>query len=563
MVEYKWVALSNTTLGTLMASIDTTIVLIALPAIFRGINIDPFSSFQYLLWILFGYSIVTATLLVTFGRISDMFGRVKLYNLGFAIFTAGSILCYITPNQGNLGALELIIFRIIQGVGAAFLFANSAAIITDAFPPNERGKALGINMVSFLAGSLIGLILGGVLAIYDWRLVFLVIVPVGIFGTVWSYWKLKELGTIRRNQKLDIWGNVTFGVGLTLVLIGITYGLLPYGSSSMGWSSPWVIVSIITGTGLLAAFPFVERRAAEPMFRLELFKIRMFSAGNIASFLGSMARGGVMIMLIILLQGIWLPLHGYSYDSTPFWAGVFMIPMSIGFVIAGPISGWLSDKHGARLLATAGMFLTGLTFIAFAFFQTDFAYLSFGIVLFIMGIGNGLFASPNTASIMNSVPQEHRGAASGMRATIQNSAQTISLAIFFTVIILSLNSSLPGALASAVTSAGASSQLAQVFSATPATGALFGAFLGYNPIQTILNTLPPTIVNAIPKAAIQQLTGSEFFPHAISSPFMSALREAFVIGAIMCFIAAIFSALRGKKYIHDQPEVPASNYLSR
>lgn len=551
MVEYKWVALSNTTLGTLMASIDTTIVLIALPAIFRGINIDPFSSFQYLLWILFGYSIVTATLLVTFGRISDMFGRVKLYNLGFAIFTAGSILCYITPNQGNLGALELIIFRIIQGVGAAFLFANSAAIITDAFPPNERGKALGINMVSFLAGSLIGLILGGVLAIYDWRLVFLVSVPVGIFGTVWSYWKLKELGTIRRNQKLDIWGNVTFGVGLTLVLIGITYGLLPYGSSSMGWSSPWVIVSIITGTGLLAAFPFVERRAAEPMFRLELFKIRMFSAGNIASFLGSMARGGVMIMLIILLQGIWLPLHGYSYDSTPFWAGVFMIPMSIGFVIAGPISGWLSDKHGARLLATAGMFLTGLTFIAFAFFQTDFAYLSFGIVLFIMGIGNGLFASPNTASIMNSVPQEHRGAASGMRATIQNSAQTISLAIFFTVIILSLNSSLPGALASAVTSAGASSQLAQVFSATPATGALFGAFLGYNPIQTILNTLPPTIVNAIPKAAIQQLTGSEFFPHAISSPFMSALREAFVIGAIMCFIAAIFSALRGKKYIHD------------
>jgi EmrB/QacA subfamily drug resistance transporter len=554
MVEYKWVALSNTTLGTLMASIDSTIVLIALPAIFRGINIDPFSSFQYLLWILFGYSIVTATLLVAFGRISDMFGRVKLYNLGFAIFTAGSILCYITPNQGNLGAIELIIFRIIQGVGAAFLFANSAAIITDAFPPNERGKALGINMVSFLAGSFIGLILGGVLAIYDWRLVFLVSVPVGIFGTVWSYWKLKELGTIRRNQKLDIWGNVTFGVGLTLVLIGITYGLLPYGSSPMGWSSPWIIASLTAGTGLLAAFPFVERRVAEPMFRLELFKIRMFSAGNIASFLGSMARGGVMIMLIILLQGIWLPLQGYSYDSTPFWAGVFMIPMSIGFVLAGPISGWLSDKHGARLLATTGMFITGLTFIAFAFLQANFAYLPFGAVLFIMGIGNGIFASPNTASIMNSVPPEHRGAASGMRATLQNSAQTISLAIFFTIIIISLNSSLPGALTSAVTSAGASSQLAQVFSSTPATGALFGAFLGYNPVQTILNTLPPAVVNAIPTATIQHLTGSTFFPNAISSPFMAALREAFVIGAIMCFIAAIFSAVRGNKYIYDQPE---------
>ena len=304
MVEYKWVALSNTTLGILMASIDSTIVLIALPAIFRGINIDPFSSFQYMLWILFGYSVVTATLLVTFGRISDIFGRVKLYNLGFAIFTIGSALCYITPNQGNLGAIELIVFRIIQGVGGAFLFANSAAILTDAFPSNERGKALGINQVAFLAGSLIGLILGGVLAVYDWRLVFLVSVPVGVFGTVWSYWKLKELGTIRRNQKIDVWGNITFGAGLTLVLIGITYGLLPYGTSSMGWGSPWVIASLVTGVGLLAAFPFIERRVPEPMFRLELFKIRMFSAGNIASFLGSMARGGVMIMLIILLQGI-------------------------------------------------------------------------------------------------------------------------------------------------------------------------------------------------------------------------------------------------------------------
>ncbi len=554
MVEYKWVTLSNTTLGVLMASINTTIVLIALPAIFRGINIDPFSSFQYLLWILFGYSIVTATLLVAFGRISDMFGRVKLYNLGFAIFTVGSIMLFLTPNQGDLGAMELIVFRIIQGVGAAFLFANSAAIITDAFQPNERGKALGINQVAFLAGSLIGLVLGGVLAIYDWRLVFLVSVPVGMFGTVWSYWKLKELGTIRRHQKMDIWGNITFGAGLTLILIGITYGLLPYGTSSMGWSSPWVIASLAAGVGLLIAFPFLEQRVPEPMFRLELFKIRMFSASNIAQFLGAMARGGVMIMLIILLQGIWLPLHGYSYESTPFWAGIFMIPMSIGFVLAGPTSGWLSDKHGARLLATMGMFITGVTFIAFAFLQADFAYLTFGSVLFIMGVGNGLFASPNTASIMNSVPPEHRGAASGMRATLQNCGQTMSLAIFFTIIIVSLTNSLPGALASAVTSAGAPAQFAQVFSSTPATGALFGAFLGYNPVQTILNTLPPAVVSAIPTATIQHLTGSTFFPNAISSPFMAALREAFIVGAIMCFLAAIFSALRGSKYIHGQTE---------
>jgi MFS family permease len=251
MVQYKWVALSNTTLGTLMASIDMTIVLIAMPAIFRGINIDPFSSFQYLLWIMFGYSIVTATLLVTFGRLSDMFGRVKLYNLGFAIFTVGSILLFLTPNTGNLGAMELIAFRIVQGVGAAFLFSNSAAIITDAFPEKERGKALGINSLAFLAGSLVGLILGGILAVYDWRLVFLVSVPVGVLGTVWSYWKLKEQNIVRKRQKLDLWGNISFGAGLTLILVGITYGLTPYGSSAMGWGNPWVVASLATGAALL------------------------------------------------------------------------------------------------------------------------------------------------------------------------------------------------------------------------------------------------------------------------------------------------------------------------
>jgi len=554
MVEYKWVALSNTTIGTLMATIDTTIVLIALPAIFRGINVNPFSSFQYLLWVLFGYSIATAILLVTFGRISDMFGRVKLYNLGFAIFTVGSILCSITPNMGDLGAIELIAFRIIQGVGGAFLLANSAAIITDAFPANERGKALGINLVATLAGSLIGLALGGILATYNWRLVFLVSVPVGVVGTVWSYWKLKELGTIRKNQKLDIWGNITFGAGLTLILIGITYGLLPYGSSAMGWSSPFVIASIVIGAGLLVAFPFIEQHVAEPLFRLELFKIRAFSVGNIASFLNFMARGGVMIMLVILLQGIWLPLHGYSYESTPFWAGIFIIPLTIGLVIAGPISGWLSDKHGARILATLGMFITGLTFIAFAFLQVNFAYLSFGVILFIQGIGTGLFSSPNMASIMNSVPPEHRGVASGMRATLQNSALIIGQALFFTIMIISLNSSLPGALSLAVTNAGASLQVAKVLSSTPPTAALFGALLGYNPIQTILGTLPHSVISSIPATAIQKLTQTTFFPNAIASPFMNSLREVFIVGAIMCFIAAVLSMFRGGKYVYGQTE---------
>jgi EmrB/QacA subfamily drug resistance transporter len=554
MVEYKWVALSNTTLGTLMASIDTSIVMIALPAIFRGINIDPFSSFQYMLWILFGYSIVTATLLVTFGRLSDMFGRVKLYNLGFAIFTVGSILLSITPSQGDAGAIELIIFRIIQGIGGAFLFANSAAIITDAFPANERGKALGINQIAFLVGSLVGLVLGGVLAVFDWRLVFLVSVPVGLVGTIWSYLKLKEQCPIKKHQKLDIWGNITFGGGLTLILAGIIYGLTPYGGSAMGWGNPWVIASLVGGAALLVAFPFIESRVDEPMFRLDLFKIKAFTAGNLASFFSSMSRGGVMIMLTILLQGIWLPLNGYSFDSTPFWAGIFMIPMSIGFVITGPISGWLSDKHGARLLATLGMVISAVSFIAFVMLPVNFAYLAFGTILFIMGIGGGVFASPNMASIMNSVPSECRGAASGMRATIQNCASTVSQAVFFTIIILSLSATLPAALSSAAVSAGVP-QIASALSATPASSALFASFLGYNPVSTILNTLPSSVVSAIPPATHEYLIGSTFFPNSISGPFMTALREAFIIAAVMCIIAAVCSMLRGKKYINgQQPE---------
>jgi EmrB/QacA subfamily drug resistance transporter len=538
----------------LMASIDSTIVMIALPAIFNGIHIDPFSSFQYLLWMMFGYSIVTATLLVTFGRLSDIFGRVRLYNLGFAIFTVGSILLSITPNTGDLGAIELIVFRIVQGVGAAFLFSNSAAILTDAFPENERGKALGINSISFLIGSLVGMVLGGILAVYDWRLVFLVSVPVGILGTVWSYWKLKEQHINRRKQSIDILGNVTFGAGLILLLLGITYGLTPYGGSPMGWGNPWVIFSLVTGTAMLVAFPFVERRAKDPMFRLDLFKNRTFSAGNIATFLSSMSRGGVMIMLVVLLQGIWLPLHGFTYEEAPFWAGIFMIPMTIGVALTGPISGWLSDKYGARAFATVGMIITGITFIAFMVLPANFDYIPFAVILFVMGLGSGIFMSPNMASIMNSVPAEHRGAASGMRSTLQNCGQTLSQAIFFSIIIVSLNATLPAALSTAALNIGVPTQVANIFSATPASGALFAAFLGYNPIGTMLQALGTTITSTIPQSALSVLTGQTFFPNAIATPFMDALRQAFLFAAVLCFLAAIFSAMRGGKNIYKESE---------
>jgi EmrB/QacA subfamily drug resistance transporter len=552
MVEYKWVALSNTTIGTLMAAIDGTIVLISLPAIFRGIHINPLSSFQYLLWILFGYSLVTSTLLVSFGRISDMFGRVRLFNIGFAIFTFGSLLCAVTPNNGDLGATELIMFRIIQGIGGAFLLSNSAAILTDAFPPRERGKALGINITAAIAGSLVGLVLGGILALFNWRYIFLVSVPVGAVGTVWSYWKLKDLATIRKGQTLDIWGNVTFALGLILLLLGVTYALIPWGSSSMGWTDPWVITSMAAGLALLIAFPFIETRVADPMFRLELFENRMFSAANIAGLLASVGRGGVQIMLIILLQGIWLPLHGISYESTPFWAGVYMIPMILGFAIMGPLSGYFSDKYGARTFATLSMVVTAGTFLALSILPYDFSYLPFAIIIFIMGLGGGMFAAPNVASIMNAVPAEHRGAASGMRATLQNTGQTVSLAIFFTVIITGLSNSLPSALSNAMTGAGVP-QLAGAFSSISPTSALFSAFLGYNPIQSILS-LPQlaTVVAQIPASTIAYLEGQTFFPNAIAPAFLSALDLAFYIGAALSLAAAVASLLRGEVYIHEE-----------
>lgn len=551
MVEYKWVALSNTTLGVLMASIDSTIVLISLPAIFRGINIDPLTSFQYLIWLLFGYFIVTATLLVTFGRISDMFGRVRLYNLGFAIFTAGSILLSITPNTGDLGAIELIGFRLIQAVGAGFLWSNSEAIITDAFPADERGKALGINQIAFLLGSFIGLVLGGVLAVIDWRLVFLVSVPVGIAGTIWSYAKLRELGTIRPDRKLDIGGNATFALGLTTLLIAVTYGLLPYGTAPMGWGDPWVVAGLIGGAALMVGFIFIELHVPDPMFRLEFFRNRSFATAISATFLGSVARGGVLLMLTILLQGIWLPLHGYSYDSTPFWAGIFMLPVSLGLITAGPISGWVSDRHGARTLATTGMALASATFLALTTLPYNFDYLTFGVLIYLNGLGMGMFAAPNMASIMNAVPPEHRGATAGMTRTLQNTGQLASFSMFFTVVTVAFSGTLPAALTSAVTSAGAP-QLAPVLSRISPTGAMFAAFLGYNPMQTILSQLPANLTSSIPPQTIATLTGLDWFPHAIAPSFMSSLAEAFYVSAGLTSAAAVASALRGKRFVYEE-----------
>ena len=556
-IDYKWIALSNVLIASMMGTINGSITLISLPAIFNGIHIDPLTSFQYLLWILMGYGLVTATLLLSFGRLSDMYGRVRLFKLGFLVFTIGSILLYLTPSTGDAGAIEIIIFRIVQAVGSALTMANSSAILTDAFPVSERGKALGINMVALMSGQFIGLLLGGILAVFDWRYIFLVSVPFGILGTVWSTLKLKELSLRAPKTKLDIWGNVTFVSGITLLLLGVTYGLMPYGSDAMGWNNPWVMASMVIGFILLVLFPLVESKVENPMFRLDLFRIKMFTYANVAGFLSALSRGGMMFMLILLLQGIWLPLHGYSYESTPFWAGVYMLPLTIGVIIMGPISGILSDKYGPRWIATIGMVMNTIGFIILASLPSNFNYWELGLTLFFMGLGSGMFGSPNSASIMNSVPPQERGVASGMLTTIMNTAFTASMAIFFTIVIVGITQRFPDAMASSLAGIGAA-QLTPILSNIPPTGALFSAFLGYNPVETILSSVPSAVVSQIPPATLTTLTGTTWFPSTLSEAFMPSLQISFYIGAVFCGLSALLSALRGKKYIHEMEVIKIS-----
>jgi EmrB/QacA subfamily drug resistance transporter len=533
-----------------MAAVNGSIILISLPAIFNGINVNPLTSFQYLLWVLMGYGIVTATLLLSFGRLSDIYGRVRLYNIGFAIFTFGSLLLFLTPDTGDTGAVELIVFRLIQAVGAAFIFSNSAAILTDAFPPDERGKALGLNQVAALSGQFIGLLIGGILAVFHWRYVFLISVPFGVVGTIWAFMKLKEPAYPKRTQKVDVWGNLSFIGGLTLFLIGITYALLPYGSDSMGWRDPLVIAALVTGMLLLIAFPVIETRVKDPMFQMDLFRIRNFAFGNAAGFISALARGGVMIILIILLQGVWLPLHGYSFESTPFWAGVYMLPLTIGFVIMGPLSGIISDRYGARWISTSGMILVGVSFLILAVLPYNFDYLPFALALLIMGIGNGMFSSPNAAAIMNSVPADKRGVTSGMMSTLMNSGFVLSMGMFFTIIVVGLTSAFPPVLASSLTSVGASPLIPEM-SALPPTGALFSAFLGYNPVEMILAGVSPALLATMAPSALATITGSVWFPTTLAEAFMPSLSFSFYFGAAMSFVAALLCAMRGEKYVEE------------
>ncbi|WP_349305944.1 MFS transporter [Pseudofrankia sp. DC12] len=542
------ITLSNTTVGVLMATIDSSIVIISLPAIFRGIGLDPLQpgNISYLLWMLMGYMVVVAVLVVSLGRLGDMYGRVRIYNAGFAVFTVASAALALTPWTGAKAALWLIIMRVVQGVGGAMLTANATAIITDAFPANRRGMALGINQVAAMAGSFIGLVLGGVLSEWNWRAIFWVNVPIGIAGTIWAYLSLRDNGR-RSAAKIDWLGNLTFAVGLTALLAAVTYGIQPYGGHLMGWTNPKVLTALIGGVVVLGIFAVIEHRAEQPMFQLRLFRIRSFAAGNIALLLSAIARGGLQFMLIIWLQGIWLPLHGYDYEQTPLWAGIYMLPLTIGFLAAGPVSGALSDRFGAKVFSTGGLVASAAGFLGLLLIPTDFHYLQFALLLLLIGIGSGLFAAPNSTAIMNSVPAGMRGSASGMRSTFMSSGNVLSIGVFFSLMIAGLAEVLPRTLTDGLASHGVPTDVAARVGSLPPVGSLFAAFLGYNPVEHLVGS---DTLAKIPSTDAHTLTGREFFPSLIASPFHHGLLVVFTMAIVITLIAAAASLLRGGRYVH-------------
>jgi len=549
-LDYKWIALSNTTLSMLLAFVNMTTVLLALPVIFRGIGINPLApgSSDYLLWLLMGYMLVTAVFVVACGRLGDMFGRTRMYTLGFAIFTLGSLLCAITWSTGPAAAMELILFRVVQGIGGAFLFANSVAILTDAFPENQRGMAMGLNQVAGIAGSFLGILVGGLLSQVGWRWVFLFNVPIGLAATIWAARTLREVGT-RKKEPIDYLGNLTFAAGLTMILVGAIYGINPSAHSSMSWTTPFVLSMFSGGVVFLVAFFLIEQRVKVPMFRLDLFRIRAFAVGNLAGFMSSLARGGFMLMLTIWLQGIWLPLHGYDFAVTPLWAGICMIPSSIGILLLGPLSGRLSDRYGARYFATIAMILTAVGFALLLMLPVNFKYPLFAAVIFLDGVSMGMFMAPNTSAIMNSLPPQHRGAGSGMRATLMNVGSPLSMAIVFSLMVVGLNASMPAALYSGLVQNGIPAQIAQQVASAPPVGYLFAAFLGYNPLGTMI---PASVLNSLPPQQSAIITSRAFFPQLIDTAFHRGLVEVLAFSIIMCLIGAAASWVRGGKYVYHE-----------
>jgi MFS family permease len=544
-LQYKWVALSNTTLAMLAYSFNQTIVLVALPAIFAGLHADPLSrgGAGYLLWVMSGYTVATTVLLATFGRIADMYGKVRFYKIGFIVFGIGSLLCAVTPSTGGTGALELIISRLLQGVGGAMLSATALAILTDAFPPNERGLAFSINQLAFIGGNVFGVVIGGLLAAVNWRLVFLISVPIGFGGAIWSHRNLREIG-VHKAEPPDWTGNLLFGIAMIFMMLAITYALVPYGGSSTGWGNPLVDVSLALGATLFAVFFAVEARVRYPMFNLALLRIRAFTAANIANFLFSVSRGGLQFILIIWLQAVWLPLHGVSLAAIPLTAGLSLLPMMFGFLIAAPIGGWLADRHGARMLSTAGMAALTVSLLLLSTLPADFALILFALYIFLVGIGIGLFAAPNSTQLMGSVPSNARGVAAGMRQTISNGGQLISTALFLTIVVAGLAGTLPSTLRTGLEGAGVQPAAATAAASVPAGTAVFAAVLGYNPVDRLLQSGPKASVAPAVRARV---TGGGFFARLIAGPLDGAMHLTFLVAAVFAFGGLIASVLRGPR----------------
>ena len=410
-MNYKWTALSNTIIGTLMASLDRNIILISLPAI----AFDLHTSFLTLIWIVLSYWLVTAAVLLNFGRLSDMFGRVKLYNMGFALFTLGSGLCSISQTGE-----QLILFRVIQALGAAFLFSNSAAIITDTFRENERAKALGLNQTSIVIGSVIGLVLGGFLTSYlGWRSIFWVNIPIGTFATIWSYSKLRELGVIRK-EKIDWLGNITFAGGLSMILIGVTL-------ANFRIVTPFeILLFIICGVSLLILFIIIEKKIPKPMFDLSLFKIQPFIGGNIAIFLNALARGAFTLIMSFYLQGPSMRLNSLE-------AGIYLIPVSAALAAFAPLSGWLYDKYKIGFFTAIGLLVSAVGFFILTGIAVRTSFYEIVVPLIMIGAGMGIFASPNRASIMTSVPPARRGVSAGISTTFVMIGNSFSIGLVFLI----------------------------------------------------------------------------------------------------------------------------------
>ena len=543
------------TLGTLMVFINQSIVLISLPDIFRGIGLNPLTpgNTGYMLWMLMGFGVVLAVLVVSLGRVGDMFGRVRIFNLGFAVFTVFSVLLAATWLTGT---------AVPSGSSSCGSARASAAPCSSptrrpSSPMPSRPTSAGSASASTTSRPSAAPSSGWSWAAcwHRWR---------GA-SCSWSRSPSASSGrcgptgscvdhSLRVPARIDWLGNATFAVGLVLVLVGMTYGLLPYHGHTMGWGSPVVLAEIIGGFAVLVVFCIIETRVAQPMFRLQLFRIRAFTAGNIASFMASLSRGGLMFMLVIWLQGIWLPLHGYSFSQTPLWAGIYMIPLTVGLLAAAPISGLLADRYGARPFATGGLLLAALTFVLLIELPVDFGYPVFAALIFLNSVGMGMFVAPNQTGIMNSLPASQRGSGAGMAGTFNSSAQVLSIGIFFTLMILGLAASLPANLYHGLVAQGVSPSVAARASHLPPVGSLFAAFLGYNPIQVLLGS---SALSHLPHHTAAYLTSRQFFPHLIAPAFSKGLTEAFAFAAAACVLGAVASLLRGGKYHYeDDPDQP-------